>query len=135
YSVNLPARYKLKGETITSWINVINPMRGLLVMGSPGAGKSYFIIQHVIKQHLEKGFAMFIYDFKYNDLSRIAYNHFLKNRNKKFKVEPKFFVINFDDLSRCHRCNPLDPGGMLDITDAVESARTIMLGLNRSWIK
>ena len=135
YSINLPASYNLKGKTISSWINFINPMRGLLVMGSPGAGKSYFIIQHIIKQHIEKGFSMFIYDFKYDDLSRIAYNHFLKFKATEYKVEPKFFVINFDGLSYCHRCNPLDPHNMTDITDAVESARTIMLGLNRSWIK
>ena len=135
YSINLPAQYNLKGKTISSWINFINPMRGLLVMGSPGAGKSYFIIQHIIKQHIEKGFSMFIYDFKYDDLSRIAYNNFLKFKSKSYKADPKFYVINFDDLSRCHRCNPLDPKNMADITDAVESARTIMLGLNRSWIK
>ena len=78
---------------------------------------------------------MFIYDFKYDDLSRIAYNQFLKFKSKKYKVEPKFYVINFDDLSHSHRCNPLDPHSMKDITDAVESARTILLGLNRSWIK
>jgi hypothetical protein len=135
YSINLPARYNLKGKNVSSWINFINPMRGLLVMGSPGAGKSYFIIQHIIKQHIQKGFSIFIYDFKYDDLSRIAYNYFLKFRSKSYKVEPEFYVINFDDLSRCHRCNPLDPANMTDITDAVESARTIMLGLNRSWIK
>ncbi len=135
YSINLPAYYNLKGKTISSWINFINPMRGLLVMGSPGAGKSYFIIQHIIKQHIEKGFSMFIYDFKYDDLSRIAYNHFLNFKAKSYKIEPKFYVINFDNLSRCNRCNPLDPENMIDITDAVESARTIMLGLNRSWIK
>jgi hypothetical protein len=135
YSVNLPAQYNLRGKIISSFINIINPMRGLLVMGSPGAGKSYFVIQHVIKQHIEKGFSMFVYDFKYDDLSRIAYNHYLKFKNGKYESEPKFFIINFDDLSRCHRCNPLDPNSMVDITDAVESARTIMLGLNRSWIK
>jgi len=135
FSINLPARYKLKGKIRESWINFINPMRGLLIMGSPGAGKSYFIIQHIIKQHIEKGFSMFIYDFKYDDLSIIAYNHYLKHRYKNYKVEPKFYLINFDDLNRCHRCNPLDPESMFDITDAVESARTIMLGLNRSWIK
>jgi len=135
YSINLPAAYKLKSKTISSWINFINPMRGLLVMGSPGAGKSYFIIQHIIKQHIEKGFSMFIYDFKYDDLSRIAYNYFLKFRKQSFVVEPKFFVLNFDDLNRCHRCNPLAPESMVDITDAVESSRAIMLGLNRSWIR
>src|SRR5690349_13326485 len=89
YSINLPATYKLKSKTISSWINFINPMRGLLVMGSPGAGKSYFIIQHIIKQHIEKGFSMFIYDFKYDDLSRIAYNHFLKFKSKRYVVEPQ----------------------------------------------
>ena len=78
---------------------------------------------------------MFIYDFKYDDLSVIAYNQFLKFKSKRYAVEPKFYVVNFDDLTRCHRCNPLDPFGMTDITDAVESTRTIMLGLNRSWIK
>lgn len=135
YSINLPARYNLKSKTNSSWINFINPMRGLLVMGSPGAGKSYFIIQHIIKQHIEKGFSMFIYDFKYDDLSRIAYNYFLQFRKKSFAVEPKFFVLNFDDFNRCHRCNPLAPESMLDITDAVESSRAILLGLNRSWIK
>ncbi len=134
YSINLPAIYNLKGKQRSSWINFINPMRGVLVMGSPGSGKSYFIIQHIIRQHIEKGFSMFIYDFKYDDLTKIAYNHFLKNK-KKYKVEPQFYLINFDDLSRCHRCNPLHPDGMNDITDAVESARTILLGLNRSWIK
>lgn len=134
YSINLPAVYNLKGKLHKSWINVINPMRGLLVMGSPGAGKSYFIIQHIIKQHIQKGFAMFCYDYKYDDLTLIAYNHYLKHK-KNYSVEPSFYVINFDDLSRCHRCNPLDPAGMNDISDAVESARTILLGLNRAWIK
>ena len=134
YSINLPAIYNLKGKERHSWINVINPMRGLLVMGSPGSGKSYFIIQHIIRQHIEKGFCLFIYDFKYEDLTKITYNHFLTHK-KGYKTEPLFYIINFDDLSRCHRCNPLHPDGMNDITDAVESARTILLGLNRSWIK
>ena len=134
YSINLAATYNLKGKMRRSWINIINPTRGLLVMGSPGAGKSYFVIQHIIRQHIEKGFSMFIYDFKYDDLTKIAYNHFLKYK-QGYKVEPKFYIINFDDLSCCHRCNPLAPDGMTDITDAVESARTILLGLNRSWIK
>ncbi len=133
-SINLPAVYNLKGKQRKSWINFINPMRGMLIMGSPGSGKSYFIIQHIIRQHIEKGFSMFVYDFKYDDLTKIAYNHFLKHKSK-YAVEPKFYVINFDDLSRSYRCNPLHPDGMMDITDAVESARTILLGLNRSWIK
>lgn len=123
YSINLPARYHLKGRVRNSWINIINPFRGLLVLGSPGSGKSYFVIQHIIKQHIAKGFSMFVYDFKFDDLTRIAYNQFLKNRDK-YPKSAAFYVINFDDLSRSHRCNPLDVSTMHDITDAAESSRT-----------
>jgi hypothetical protein len=134
YSVNLPAVYNLKGKQRKSWINLINMFRGLLIAGSPGAGKSYFVIRHIIDQHIKKGFTMFLYDFKYDDLTRIAYNKLLKY-HKNYKVRPAFYVINFDDLSKTHRCNPLDPASMEDITDATEASRTIMLGLNREWIK
>ena len=131
YSINLPAQYILKGAARRSWINIINPFRSLLVIGTPGAGKSYFVVRHVITQHIMKGFAMFIYDFKYDDLSRIAYNALRMHRNN-YKIKPSFYVINFDQIY--HRCNPLDPATMDDITDATESSRTIMLGLNRNWI-
>lgn len=134
YSVNLPARYNLKGKSRNSWINIINPFRGVLVAGTPGAGKSYFVIRHIIDQHIKKGFSMFLYDFKYDDLSIIAYNKLLKYRSN-YAVKPAFYVINFDDLNHTHRCNPLDPQSMEDITDATEASRTIMLGLNREWIK
>ncbi|EOR96304.1 Putative mobilization protein [Arcticibacter svalbardensis MN12-7] len=134
YSINLPALYNLKGKQRKSWINIINPFRALLVLGTPGAGKSYFVIRHVITQHIRKGFSMFIYDFKYDDLSRIAYNT-LHLHTQQYEVMPEFYVINFDRLSHTHRCNPLDPDTMSDITDATEASRTIMMGLNREWIK
>ncbi|MFN0290157.1 conjugal transfer protein MobC [Pedobacter helvus] len=134
YSINLPAKYQLKNKIRQSWINVINPFRGLLVAGTPGAGKSYFVIRHIIDQHIKKGFSMFLYDFKYDDLTKIAYNKLL-NYSGAYDVCPQFYIINFDDLNRTHRCNPLDPAGMEDITDATEASRTIMMGLNREWIK
>jgi hypothetical protein len=134
FSINLPAKYHLKDKVRGSWINIINPFRSLMVLGTPGSGKSYFVIRHVITQHIAKGFTMFVYDFKFDDLSRIAYNSWLKHKDN-YPVPPKFYVINFDDLSRSHRCNPLEPSGMTDITDAAESARTILMGLNREWIK
>ncbi|MBL7708947.1 MAG: YWFCY domain-containing protein [Chitinophagaceae bacterium] len=133
YSINLPAQYNLRGKFRKSWINIINPFRGLLVCGSPGAGKSYFVIQHIIRQHIQKGFTMLVYDFKYDDLTKIALNTLLKNKDK-YKVEPQFYTINFDDLSKSHRCNPLDATTMFDITDATEASRSIMMGLNRDWI-
>jgi len=134
YSINLPARYLLKNKVRKSWINIINPFRAIMVLGTPGSGKSYFVIRHVITQHIRKGFTMFVYDFKFDDLSKIAYNTWLKNRHL-YSKPPAFYVINFDDLTRSHRCNPLEPSAMTDITDAAESARTILMGLNREWIK
>lgn len=134
YSINLPARYQLKTKERNSWVNIINPFRGLLVLGSPGSGKSYFVIRHVITQHIQKGFSMFVYDFKFDDLSIIAYNSFLQY-HRLYKNPPVFYTINFDDLNKTNRCNPLEQEGMKDITDAAESARTILMGLNREWIK
>lgn len=134
YSINLPAEYQLKKKKRRSWINIINPFRALLVLGTPGAGKSYFVIRHVITQHIKKGFAMFVYDFKFADLSLIVYNTWLRNKDK-YDVPTECYFINFDDLTRSNRCNPLDPLSMTDITDAAESARTILMGLNREWIK
>lgn len=134
YSLNFLARYQLKQQYRDSFINVTNPFRGTLIAGSPGAGKSWFIILPAIRQFIEKGFGMFIYDFKYDDLSRAAYN-WMKLYSHHFETAPSFYAINFDDLPRSHRCNPLDPQAMLDITDAIESARTILMGLNREWIK
>tara|TARA_B100000678_G_scaffold266403_1_gene251253 strand:- start:2254 stop:4245 length:1992 start_codon:yes stop_codon:yes gene_type:complete len=134
YSINLPARYQLKDKQRKSWVNIINPFRAIMVLGTPGSGKSYFVIRHVITQHIRKGFTMFVYDFKFDDLSKIAYNTWLNNQHRYAKP-PAFYVINFDDLTRSHRCNPLEPSAMTDITDAAESARTILMGLNREWIK
>ncbi|WP_073210746.1 conjugal transfer protein MobC [Flavobacterium xinjiangense] len=134
YSINLPARYYLKDKVRNSWINIINPFRALMVLGTPGSGKSYFVIRHVITQHIRKGFTMFIYDFKFDDLSKITYNTWLKYKHL-YPIPPQFYVINFDDLARTHRCNPLEPSAMTDITDAAESARTTFLGLNKEWIK
>ncbi len=134
YSINFTGRYRLQNKTRSSHINVINPFRGLLVTGSPGAGKSWFVVLPLIRQQIEKGFAMFIYDFKYDDLSKAAYNWLLEYKTA-YANPPSFYAINFDDLLSSHRCNPLDPDTMNDITDATESARTILLGLNREWIK
>lgn len=134
YSINFQAQYKLKERTRHSTISFPNPFRGLLVTGSPGAGKSWFVILPLIRQLISKGYSLFIYDFKYDDLSKAAYN-WLQLNGKAYKSPPGFYAINFDNLSTSHRCNPLDPDSMFDITDATESARTILLGLNREWIK
>ena len=134
YSVNLPTRFYYKKKWNKGWINVVNPFRASMVLGTPGSGKSYAIVNNYIKQQIEKGFAMYIYDYKFPDLSEIAYNHLLRHLDA-YKVKPQFYVINFDDPRKSHRCNPINPAFMTDISDAYESAYTIMLNLNRSWIQ
>ena len=134
YSVNLPTRFYHKKKWNNGWINVVNPFRASMVLGTPGSGKSYAIVNNYIKQQIEKGFAMYIYDYKFPDLSEIAYNHLLHHLDA-YKVKPQFYVINFDDPRKSHRCNPINPAFMTDISDAYESAYTIMLNLNRSWIQ
>ena len=134
YSVNLPTRFYYKKKWNNGWINVVNPFRASMVLGTPGSGKSYAIVNNYIKQQIEKGFAMYIYDYKFPDLSEIAYNHLLHHLDA-YKVKPQFYVINFNDPRKSHRCNPINPAFMTDISDAYESAYTIMLNLNRSWIQ
>lgn len=134
YSVNLPTRFYYKKKWQRGWINVVNPFRATIVLGTPGSGKSFAVVNNYIKQQIEKGYSMYIYDFKFSDLSTIAYNHMMNHQNG-YKVKPQFYVINFDDPRRSHRCNPIHPNFMSDISDAYESAYTIMLNLNKTWVQ
>ena len=134
YSVNLPTRFYYKKKWQRGWINVVNPFRATIVLGTPGSGKSFAVVNNYIKQQIEKGYSMYIYDFKFSDLSMIAYNHMMNHQNG-YKVKPQFYVINFDDPRRSHRCNPIHPDFMSDISDAYESAYTIMLNLNKTWVQ
>ena len=91
------------------------PVQASMVLGTPGSGKSYAIVNNYIKQQIEKGFAVYIYDYKFPDLSEIAYNHLISHLDG-YKVKPKFYMINFDDPRKSHRCNPINPVFMTDIS-------------------
>lgn len=134
YSVNLPTRFRYAGKDNDGWINVVNPFRATIVLETPGSGKSYAVVNNYIRQMISKGFSVYIYDYKFDDLSAIAYNTLLHNMDK-YKVKPHFYVINFDDPHRSHRCNPINPEFMTDISDAYEASYTIMLNLNKTWIE
>jgi hypothetical protein len=131
-SVNFQTRYRLKNKVRAGWVNIINGFRGTLIMGLPGSGKTFFLVENIIKQQIQKGYALFLYDFKYPDLSVVAYNYFLKYRHL-YKAPPTFYILNFD--KPVHRCNPLMVDSLQDVTDAAEAARTILLGLNPEWIE
>ena len=133
YSVNLPTKYYYRGKYRNGWINVVNPFRATMVLGTPGSGKSYAVINNFIKQHIEKGFSMYVYDFKFPDLSKIAFNHYMQHLDAYKDAKIKFCTINFDDAERSHRCNPIHPRLMEDYIDAKETANVILVNLNRSW--
>ena len=134
YSVNLPTKFQYQGRLNDGWINVVNPFRATIVLGTPGSGKSYAVVNNYIRQMISKGYSCYIYDYKFDDLSVIAYNTLLNNMDK-YKVKPKFYVINFDNPRKSHRCNPINPEFMTDISDAYEASYTIMLNLNKTWIE
>lgn len=133
FALNLPARYQWQGKTRNSYINLINPRRGILIMGSPGSGKSWFIIEPMIGQLIEKGFALFVYDFKYPALTGLVYEQFQQHRDK-YPSSTQFYCINFTDLSRSHRCNLIHPLTMNYLADAIGVSRTILLSMNKTWV-
>lgn len=132
YSLNFPARYQLKGQPRPSWVSLPNNFRGVLVQGLSGSGKTAFVVKEIIRQQISKGFAMFIHDFKYPDLTRVAYYHFQQHRHH-YKVPPAFYILNFD--TPLNRCNPLMVQSLHSITDAASASRAILLGLNQQWIE
>ena len=134
YSINIPTRFYYEKKWHSGWINVVNPFRASIVLGTPGSGKSFAVVNNFLKQQIDKGFALYCYDFKFPDLSTIVYNHLKKNKDK-YPKWVKFYVINFDDPMRSNRCNPIHPDFMTDIADAYESAYTILLNLNKTWIQ
>lgn len=136
YSVNLPTEFKYQGKLYHGWINVVNPFRATQVIGTPGSGKSYAVVNSFIRQHLAKHFCMYCYDFKFPDLSIIVYNNMLKHQDSFRRIygkKPQFCVINFDNPRKSLRCNPISAKFLTEISDAYDSAYTIMLNLNKSW--
>ena len=133
YSVNLPTIFHYRGKTYRGMVNITNPFRGLLLVGLPGSGKTFTVINSYIRQCIGKGYCALIYDYKAPDLSVVAYNALLHSQGA-YAAAPHFYCINIDDPRHSQRCNPLNPDYMVDIVDAYESAMVVLLGLNRSWI-
>ncbi len=134
YSINIPTEFQYKGKTRQGWINVINPFRGTMVLGNPGSGKSFAVIEEFMQQTAKKGYSACIYDYKFPDQTITHYNNFIKYAGN-YEVKPKFYVINFDDPEYSHRCNPLAPELLTTQSDAVNASKTLLLNLNKSWIQ
>lgn len=133
FSLHLRGEYEYMGEKKECWINLLNPRRGIFILGSPGSGKSRFIIEPLLRQWMKKGNTLFLYDFKYDALTRLAYEYFGRYRHC-YPANAEFYSINFTDLSRSHRCNLLDPSTLHWLSDALGASRTILLSMNPTWV-
>lgn len=134
WSINLPTRFFFKKKLHEGWINVINPFRGTLIVGSAGAGKSFSVFNPFIEQMIEKGYSMMLYDFKMPDLTKVVYNALERNKamlKRKFGKCPEFYCINFKDPVKSNRCNPIAAEYLNDVIDASETARVVMEALNK----
>jgi energy-coupling factor transporter transmembrane protein EcfT len=119
-------------QTEDGWVNIVNPFRASQVLGTPGSGKSYSFLIEALIQHIQKGFCILLYDYKYPSLAIIAYNA-LKKHYTSYKKTPQFCIINFDDLTRSNRCNPIQPDLLFDSSDATAASQALMYGLYPKW--
>ena len=132
YSVNIPMIYYWKQKMHKGWINIINPFRGTIVLGTPGSGKSFGIIDPFIRQHAAKGFSMMVYDFKYPTLAKTLFYQYCKNRKAgKLPENCGFRTINFTDVEYSDRINPIQRKYIPDLAAASETAATLLASLNK----
>ena len=132
YSVNIPMIYYYKGRMHNGWCNISNPFRGTWVVGTPGSGKSFSVIEPFIRQHSAKGFSMVVYDYKFPALAEMTFYHF--NKNKMLGNIPKnmeFNIINFTDVEYSNRVNPIQKKYIPDLSAASETAATLLAALNK----
>ena len=132
YSVNIPMRYYYKGKFRKGWVNIVNPFRGTWVVGTPGSGKTFSIIEPFIRQHSAKGFAMVVYDYKFPTLAQKLYYHY--RVNKKAGLTPKdcdFNIINFVNVEYSRRVNPIQLKYISNLAAASETAETLLESLQK----
>ena len=132
YSVNIPMIYYWKKKMHNGWINIINPFRGTIVLGTPGSGKSFGIIDPFIRQHSAKGFAMMVYDYKFPTLAKTLFYQYCKNtKYNRLPANCSFRIINFTDVEYSSRVNPIQRKYIPDLAAASETAATLLASLNK----
>lgn len=132
YSVNIPMRYYYRGKFRKGWVNINNPFRGTWVVGTPGSGKTFSIIEPFIRQHSAKGFALVVYDYKFPTLATKLYYHYKKNQKLgKLPKGCKFNIINFVDVEYSRRVNPIQLKYINNLAAASETAETLLESLQK----
>ena len=132
YSVNIPMRYYYKGKFRKGWVNIVNPFRGTWVVGTPGSGKTFSIIEPFIRQHSAKGFSMVVYDYKFPTLATKLYYHYkLNQKQRKLPQGCKFNIVNFVDVEYSKRVNPIQLKYINSLAAASETAETLLESLQK----
>ena len=132
YSVNIPMRYYYKGKFRKGWVNISNPFRGTWVVGTPGSGKTFSLIEPFIRQHSAKGFALVVYDYKFPTLATKLYYHYKKNQKLgNLPKGCKFNIINFVDVEYSRRVNPIQLKYINNLAAASETAETLLESLQK----
>jgi hypothetical protein len=131
YSVNIPTEFYFKGKVHRGWINLVNPFRGTILIGTPGSGKSFGIVNPFIRQLIAKEFCCCVYDFKYPDLGKIAYYHYLLAKQSGKCLKHNFYVINLNDVEKSCRTNPWRSDYLNTLADASESAEALVEALKK----
>ena len=150
-SINIPTKYQYKQKIHKGWINVVNPFRGTMILGTPGSGKSFSVYNPFIEQTISKGYCLFVYDYKFPDLTEIVYNEMLRKyppvRNPKYRPDsgepeyvrdpksPEFLVINFKDPRYSNRCNPINSKYIQDPADSAEIADIVMKNVTPTMVE
>ena len=129
-SINIPYVFRYKKKNNKGWIN-INPFRGTMVIGVPGSGKSFGIINPAIRQMIAKNFCLCIYDFKFPDLGKIAYYHYLLKKSTDENYKHNFYVINLDDVEKSKRINPFKKEYIGTLAEAQEMAESMVSALQK----
>ena len=129
-NINIPYLFRYKGKSNKGWIN-LNPFRGTMVIGTPGSGKSFGVINPAIRQMIEKGFCLCIYDFKFPDLAQIAYYHYLLKKSKESDYNYSFNVINLNEVEKSKRVNPFHKKYIQTLAEAQEMAESMVSSLQK----
>lgn len=131
YSVNIPMQFYFKGKVRDGWINIVNPFRGTILIGTPGSGKSFGIVNPFIRQLIAKEFTGVVYDFKFPDLGKIAYYQYLTAKQKGKCKKHVFHVINLNEVEKSRRVNPWRRDYLRTLADASESAEGLVEALKK----
>ena len=129
-NINIPYLFRYKGKSNKGWIN-LNPFRGTMVIGTPGSGKSFGVINPAIRQMIAKGFCLCIYDFKFPDLAQIAYYHYLLKKSKESEYNYSFHVINLNEVEKSKRVNPFHQKYIQTLAEAQEMAESMVSSLQK----